>query len=135
MQAHQFPLLYEPEAQPYLKELGLKPDELDQLLFFKAQIFVPANYNYSSDYKPFTDAISGNYFSLQELNNFNKEKLCFYIPFKNDWVAQPDGAALFEPFEIFYKKISATLNEQRSVLFWMYSAETQQFKRHFASWW
>ncbi|PHQ30233.1 DUF1853 family protein [Leeuwenhoekiella nanhaiensis] len=135
MQGHQFPLLHEPEAHPYLKELGLNPDELEQNLFFKAQIFVPVNYNDSLGHKPFTDAISGNYFSFQELDNLNRQEFCFYIPFKNDWVAQPESADMFEPFKTFYKKISATLNEQRSVLFWMYSAETQQFKRHFASWW
>gem|GEM_PF-150653 len=135
MQTHQFPLLYQPETLPYLNELGLKRDELKQLLFFKAQIFVPVHHSLSSNQSGFTEAISGYYYRLQELKSLDRPELYFYIPFKNDWVAQPEEATLFEPFEVFYKKISVTLKEQRSVLFWMYSAETQEFKRHFASWW
>lgn len=131
---HQLPLLFKPEAETYLQDLNLRPENLLQSIYFKAQIFLPCNF---SDTIPefIKESIAGFYFKPHELEFLNKSQNHFYIPHKNDWVAHAADTMLFDEFKNFKQKISAILQEQRSVLFWLFSAETNTFNRHFASWW
>ncbi len=135
LQSHQFPLLYRSEAQAYLDKLGLKAQNIQQVINFKAQIFIPHNYESNRLNSSFSKAVVGYFYKLNELEILDLNGNLFYIPYKNDWVAQPENTEHFESFKNFQQKISVILDEQRSVLFWLYSAETDEIYRHFASWW
>ena len=134
LKSHQFPLLYQTETINYLEEFNLHKQPIKQQLLFKAQIFIPYNYQLQHC-EPYKNPISGFYFEFEQLDLLNNKDLLFYIPIKNDWVAKPIETDTFFGFKTFKQKISAVLKEQRSSLFWILNTQDGKIYNHFASWW
>lgn len=113
----QLPLLYNPLSRPVLEKVGLSIDELEQFVYFKAQLFVP----YKSERIVFDqlneDCVRGFYIPFNQLKQL--EPYSFYIPIKPDWLIDPHQEVDWMDFNEFYKKVSFQIEQNKSPLCWI----------------
>ncbi|MBE7688204.1 DUF1853 family protein [Tenacibaculum finnmarkense genomovar ulcerans] len=135
----QLPLLYSKQCENYLKTLNLEAKNLEQQLYFKAQLFIPLNdfkqENHKENIKfPLinNDCIIGFYVTLQQLNQFKDYK--FYIPTKHNWLVQPHSNTNWLNFNDFITNLQPLLNQERAPLCWLKKSNGELLK-FFVIWW
>ncbi|MCD8432622.1 DUF1853 family protein [Tenacibaculum finnmarkense genomovar ulcerans] len=135
----QLPLLYSKQCENYLKTLNLEAKNLEQQLYFKAQLFVPLNdfkqENHKENIKfPLinNDCIIGFYVTLQQLNQFKDYK--FYIPTKHNWLVQPHSNTNWLNFNDFITNLQPLLSQERAPLCWLKKSNGELLK-FFVIWW
>ncbi|MCG8893851.1 DUF1853 family protein [Tenacibaculum finnmarkense] len=135
----QLPLLYSKQCENYLKTLNLEAKNLEQQLYFKAQLFVPFNDFKQEHHKenikyPLinTDCIVGFYVTLLELNQFKDCK--FYIPTKHNWLTQPHTNIDWLTFNNFTTNLQLLLSQERAPLCWLKKSNGELLK-FFVIWW
>ncbi|MCG8807764.1 DUF1853 family protein [Tenacibaculum finnmarkense] len=135
----QLPLLYSKQCENYLKTLNLEAKNLEQQLYFKAQLFVPLNDFKQEHHKenikfPLinNDCIIGFYVTLQQLNQFKDYK--FYIPTKHNWLVQPHSNTNWLNFNDFITNLQPLLNQERAPLCWLKKSNGELLK-FFVIWW
>lgn len=132
LKAKQLPLLYRDACKPYLDALGLKPEEMEQQVYFKAQLFVPFN-NQNVTLKILnTNCITGFYINQNELQQFKGCK--FYIPNKKDWLLQPHPHVNWVTFNVFKQVATKYFAEKFSPLCWV-KFGNGELKKVFLVWW
>ena len=97
--------------------LGLKPKDITQEVYFKAQLFVPFAKQHMQLKTLNTDCIVGFYINKSELNNFSDCK--FYIPQKKDWLIIPHTNVNWMNFEVFKNTAKDYFEQQFSPLCWI----------------
>lgn len=128
----QLPLLYTNECLTYLESLKLIASEIDQQLFFKAQLFVPLK-DYGNEFPLVNnECINGFYINLKELNDFNESK--FHIPNKHNWLVQPHTNIDWLSFTDFITELQIYLDAEKAPLCWLKKSNGELFK-FFAVWW
>ena len=128
----QLPLLYSKECAAYLKSVSLNIDEIEQQVYFKAQLFVPfseENYVFK-ELNP--ECVIGFYINKKELNLFKDCK--FFIPNKKDWLIIPHKNVEWINFHPFKEKSSEYLERAFSPLCWM-KKSNGEIKKLFLVWW
>ncbi len=129
----QFPLLYKPETLKYLKELNLNPEEIEQQLCFKAQLFSPAINNLETKTKLNSDCIRGSWYHFDEFLKKDWKKNQFLTPKKKDWSCHPEGNSAWLDYEETIKQIKILFDHEKSPLVWM---KTQtSYQSFFIVWW
>lgn len=128
----QLPLLHSSACKSYLKALNLKPEDILQQVYFKAQLFVPFS-NQDMQLKTLnTDGIVGFYINKNQLDQFNDCN--FYIPKKKDWLVIPHTNVKWLNF-IEFKVIAKEYFEQQfSSLCWV-KFKNGALKKLFLVWW
>ncbi|WP_142784174.1 DUF1853 family protein [Changchengzhania lutea] len=128
----QLPLLHADATGKYLTKLGLKPKDITQEVYFKAQLFVPyANNNIELKILN-PECIVGFYMNRKELEQF---KDCeFYIPNKKDWLALPHQHVNWMNFGAFKNTAKDYFEQQFSPLCWIKSKNWEMTKI-FLVWW
>ncbi len=128
----QLPLLYSNECLTYLKKLELISNEIDQQLYFKAQLFVPLK-EYGNKFPLINNkCINGFYINLKELDEFKDGK--FHIPNKHNWLVIPHTDIDWLSFKIFSVKLQQSLSEERAPLCWLKKPNGELLK-FFVVWW
>lgn len=128
----QLPLLYHQKTKPYLDDLELSAEKIEQRVYFKAQLFVPLA-NFGSNFSLINnDCIIGFYIYKNELQQFKNCK--FYIPTKHNWLVEPYVHLAWLNFEDFNSKLNVFLSEENSPLCWMKKSNGELFK-FFVVWW
>ncbi|CAL2082469.1 conserved hypothetical protein [Tenacibaculum dicentrarchi] len=128
----QLPLLYSKQCKNYLKTLNLEAKNLEQQLYFKAQLFVPLK-DYGKEFPLINNnCIIGFYVTLLELNQFKDYK--FYIPTKHNWLTQPHTNIDWHTFNNFITKITPVLTDKKSPLCWLKKSNGELLK-FFVIWW
>jgi hypothetical protein len=128
----QLPLLYSKECQTFLKTINLKALELEQQVFFKAQLFVPfltSNINLKQLNET---CIVGFYINRKELNLFTAYK--FYIPIKKDWLVVPHKDVNWLTFNKFNEASKPYLERSFSPLCWLKNTNGT-LQKFFLVWW
>ncbi len=128
----QLPLLYSKECKSYIKSINLNIDEIEQQVFFKAQLFVPfskLNIELSSINK---DCIAGFFINIKELEQFSDCK--FYIPIKKDWLVIPHQNVDWQNFIDFKNTIDPILDRNFSPLCWV-KHKNGFIEKFFLVWW
>ena len=128
----QLPLLYSNECESYLKKLGLESLEIEQQVYFKAQLFVPFTQQNIQLKTLNQDCIVGFYINQKELATFNDCK--FYIPTKKNWLLKPHTQADWQNYSSFEKEVSKILNKESSPLCWM-KHPNGEISKFFLIWW
>ncbi|WKD86616.1 hypothetical protein KCTC32516_01992 [Polaribacter huanghezhanensis] len=128
----QLPLLYSNECESYLKELHLNVSEIEQQVYFKAQLFVPFARQDVQLKTLNQDCIVGFYINQKELATFKECK--FYIPTKKNWLLQPHTQVAWQPFISFEKEVSEILDKESSPLCWM-KHPNGEISKFFLIWW
>ncbi|PHR72875.1 MAG: hypothetical protein COA67_04015 [Lutibacter sp.] len=127
----QLPLLYNPLTKPLLDNLHLKADEVQQLVCFKAQLFVP--YQKEVEFKELNkDCVNGFYVQLSEINQFTDCK--FYIPSKINWLLEVQTQVNWLNYKSFSEKITTIINEKTSPLCWI-KFPKGNIQKFFVVWW
>ena len=128
----QLPLLHADATEKYLTALGLKPKDITQEVYFKAQLFVPFAKQHMQLKTLNTDCIVGFYINKSELNNFSDCK--FYIPQKKDWLIIPHTNVNWMNFEVFKNTAKDYFEQQFSPLCWI-KLKNGKLKNVFLVWW
>lgn len=128
----QLPLLYSTECLEYLKSINLNIDEIEQQVYFKAQLFVPF-FNKNIALKTLNqDCIFGFYINKKELEKFTGCK--FYIPNKKDWLVIPYQNVSWLSFHQFNKAYQEYFERQFSPLCWV-KKQNGEIEKFFLVWW
>ncbi|WP_298494178.1 DUF1853 family protein [uncultured Algibacter sp.] len=128
----QLPLLYSEACKPYLEKLELKPKDISQQVYFKAQLFLPFT-NQDIKLKTLnTNSIAGFYINQNYLDNFKDCK--FYIPNKKDWIIIPHTNVNWINYNAFRKISEVYFKEGFSALCWV-KFKNGEIKKIFLVWW
>ena len=127
----QLPLLYSKQCLEYLESIDIKASEIEQYVYFKAQLFIP--YNTSLVLNQLNqDCIVGFYIYEKELDVFKEAK--FFIPYKKDWLQQPHKNVDWLTFGNFKETIANYLLRKFSPLIWLKKPNGEIYKC-FVVWW
>jgi len=132
LQQKQLPLLYSKECLEYLQSIDLNAKDIQQQVYFKAQLFVPFRMKKEIQSSINTDCIVGYYFKPHELVQFKDAK--FYIPTKKDWLMIPHTNVDWLLYDEFLTESSTYLQRQFSPLCWI-KKNTGELKKIFLVWW
>lgn len=128
----QLPLLYSEYTKPVLNSFNLHVKDVDQMVCFKAQLFVPYS-QASVNFKDLNeDCVRGFYITKDQLNNFRNH--LFYMPKKIDWLLEVTSNASWINFFEATPIINHFLNENKSPLCWI-KAPNSNLQKCFVVWW
>lgn len=113
----QLPLLYKKEVYPYLKALNIELKEIEQFVYFKAQLFTPylsnkLNYNHINK-----DCIIGFYIFTSQLHLFKDFQ--FYMPRKHDWIKPMSEDVDWIEYKHFLIEIEKCKQKKQAPLCWI----------------
>lgn len=126
----QFPLLHRIETLPLLQKIGLNPEEIVQKICFKANFFVP--WDYEKEALP--DGNSGTWMRALDFDDpyFHQHK--FYSPRKQNWPIHPRHNTTWFSYEEIKKQVFTFIGISKSPLVWMKTGQGE-YKRFFVVWW
>ncbi|WP_347925870.1 DUF1853 family protein [Pontimicrobium sp. SW4] len=128
----QLPLLYSKECQSYLKTLDLNALEIEQQVYFKAQLFVPYSKKEMQLETLNQECISGFYIYKYEIEQFTTYK--FYIPTKKDWLIVPHPNVNWVNFNVFEHEINIYFIREFSPMVWV-KHPSGDIEKLFFVWW
>tara|TARA_R110002050_G_scaffold136014_5_gene259195 strand:+ start:1024 stop:1839 length:816 start_codon:yes stop_codon:yes gene_type:complete len=131
---HQIPLLRTPEATSVLQGLHIRTSELLHRVCFKSQIFIPFTTR-EVDLAPFnSDCICGRWIPLQQFKSpwFLEQR--YYLPSKPEWLLEPHQGVDWLGHNEILDLISIGLENKKSPLLWMQSADFT-IEKLFIVWW
>jgi len=128
----QLPLLYKEQTKPFLKSINITAKDIQQQIYFKAQLFVPFQLKNHSFKLINNNSIKGFYISFDELFQFNNSK--FYIPSKINWLQEIQIQINWLSFNEFSPKVETMLQNKTSPLCWLKQPNGEVFK-FFIVWW
>ena len=127
----QLPLLYNPLTKPLLDNLSLKADEVQQMVCFKAQLFVP--YQKEVEFMELNKAcVNGFYIPISEISQFTDYK--FFIPSKINWLLEVRTQVQWLNYNLFSEKVTSIINEKTSPLCWI-KFPNGKIQKFFVVWW
>lgn len=127
----QLPLLYSNTTTPYLEQLNLKPVDIKQNIYFKAQIFMPYGKNIMLKTLN-NDCVYGFYFNYNNLENFKHCK--FYIPKKLDWLVDVNPNVNWNNYEQMLPQLKTFYEEKYAPILWL-KFPNGEIKKSFMVWW
>lgn len=128
----QLPILYGDASEKYLTALDLKPKDIKQEVYFKAQLFVPITDRNVKLKVLNPECIMGFYMTRKELDQFKDCK--FYIPNKKDWLVIPHQNVNWLHYDVFENAAKDYFERQFSPLCWIKSKNGELIKM-FLVWW
>lgn len=112
--------------------VGIASEEIEQQVYFKAQLFVPFA-DYGKNFPIVNnDCIVGFYIYPKELKQFSDCK--FYIPTKHNWLIKPYEQIDWLNFDDFTTRINVFLSEENNPLCWMKKPNGEMVKFFVVSW-
>lgn len=129
----QFPLLHHELTKPYLESYHLDIKDIKQQLCFKAQLFLPYDYDKNTDIHPLnTDCIAGFYISYHQLKRFKKYE--FFVPTKLDWLVLPYHQVDWISYSAVLAIIEIDLKNNRSPMVWRKGSDGELSKFFVVFW-
>lgn len=122
---HQFPLLYRQETQPLLDQFNLKPEEIQQQVCFRANLFVPKKLLKNSFPVINSACIRGYWIKMEDFSGESYESALFYTPKKADWPKDPAENREWKNFSEIMEQLQALLQRKKSPLVWMKKASRE----------
>lgn len=117
LKTKQLPLIYNSKIETKLNDLNVDSSEIEQYVFFKAQLFLPIN-SPNFEFKFLNKkCVSGYYFHYTDLENFNT--CMFYIPKKENWIQVPYLEVKWMCYSNFKENIKKQLEKQITPLVWI----------------
>ncbi|AMC10564.1 hypothetical protein Lupro_04595 [Lutibacter profundi] len=128
----QLPLLLKPQTKPTLEKLKIYVKEIKQLVYFKAQLFIPYQLKNNTFKLINNNCIKGFYIYFQELSQFSECK--FHMPTKVNWLQETQTYVNWLSFEKFEQAIEVFMLSKTSPLCWMKQPNGKIYKI-FIVWW
>lgn len=127
----QLPLLYNPLTKPLIDNLSLKANEVEQVVCFRAQLFVP--YQKEVEFKKLNrECINGFYVHTSEITQFTDCK--FFIPSKTNWLIEVQTQVNWLNYNLFLENVISLTNEKTSPLCWI-KFPNGNIQKFFVVWW
>lgn len=134
LKENQLPLIFEPETKEYLNTLNIQPEDLQQEVCFKANLFLPKNYSTKELEFINPDCICGYWITFSEFSSEEFASFNFITPTKQNWpIAPENGENWMSHSEIIFE-IRGFFDQQRTPLVWV-KKENNIFERIFVVWW
>lgn len=133
LSSRQFPLLYKPETISYLNKLGINPEDVEQQLCFKAQLFTPAKRNIEKQEVINPACIKGNWYKLEDFLTRNWQENLFFSPKKKNWSCDPGNNTNWKSQQELLKEVDGLFEKKTAPLIWMKTKTG--FDRFFIVWW
>lgn len=130
----QLPLLYKPETEPYLSELNLPSEKLQQEVCFKANLFIPKNLKDKEFEHINNQCILGFWVHFEEFTETDYGKFQFLAPKKQDWFIDPKNGENWVSYPEIKESISEFILHKRSPLIWI-RKNKEEFELLFVVWW
>jgi len=128
----QLPLLYKPETEQVINQLKLNIQEIQQKVYFKAQLFVP----YAMLGIPLrtinNSCIQGYYLQFNDLTQLSSYK--FHIPTKINWLTQVHDDVIWLDYNEGIKIIEESITQERAPLCWL-KKPNENLEKVFVVWW
>ena len=128
----QLPLLHSNECKLYLDQIHLIAEDIEQQVYFKAQLFVPFAKKELELKILNQNCISGFYIYQHDIKQFFNCK--FYLPTKKDWLIEPNSNVEWLNFTAFNTEVDKLLARKFSPMVWMKQSNGEIFKL-FVVWW
>lgn len=128
----QLALLHSTQCKTILENLDLNYRAIKQYVCFKAQLFLPYNFNEKLITSLNKNCIVGFYISVKDVGQLSDYK--FYIPEKLDWLNVPNHNVDWLSFDNSLLKLNAILSEKRSPLVWLKDANSN-LQKCFITYW
>ena len=128
----QLPLLYREETRSILDAVDFKLDDIQQKVYFKAQLFVPYKSKKITFEKLNNECIAGFYIKKEELHHLHDCK--FHIPSKLNWLIQPQTNINWLPFNNFEAATTEILSNKIAPLCWL-KKPNGELQKFFIVWW
>lgn len=131
LQNRQFPLMHQPETKKVLKAFQLPELPIKQELYFKAQLFLPLDFDQPL---PLVSpaAVSGFWIPLDRFGDFANDE--FHIPEKRNWTINPAVWTHWQSFEETRMQLKSLAASQVSPLVWM-KTDNSDYRKMFVVWW
>ena len=84
----QLPLFHQKETKPYLDELNIEPQRINQQIYLKGQLFLRYQKNVTLNPILNQGAIAGYWLRPADLKDWKDQECLFYIPKKNRWIEE-----------------------------------------------
>lgn len=131
----QFPLLFRKETQPLLQSLQITPEEVEQKLCFKANLFIPWKLKDRKDYGDINpEAIRGTWMTATEFEESDFKDAVFFTPKKPDWPIDPIHNSVWYSYTEIKLQVQSLLAKDQSPLLWM-KTPNNEYHRFFVVWW
>jgi len=128
----QLPLLYKLETEQVINQLNLNIQEIQQQVYFKAQLFVP----YAMLGIPLriinNQCIQGYYLHFNDLTQLSNSEL--YIPSKLNWLTEVHDDVTWMTYNESITLIQKSINQQRAPLCWLKKPDGN-LEKFFVVWW
>ncbi|WP_026934991.1 DUF1853 family protein [Christiangramia echinicola] len=133
LRTKQFPLLFKNETSSYLDKLGVDPQNIEQQLCFKAQLFTPLDLILKDANILNPEAYTGNWYSLKEFLNKDWKNNLFYSPKKKNWNCEPGKNKNWISHSTLLLEIEDLFQNNKAPLVWMKTEKS--YHRFFIVWW
>ncbi|MDN3644018.1 DUF1853 family protein [Lutimonas halocynthiae] len=127
----QLPLLHNRHTKEVLNKVNLLADEINQRVYFKAQLFVPYQAHVEFDQLN-EQCLKGVYIHASEIEQLSGCE--FFIPTKVDWLQEARPEVDWMPFINFKELIKPILHEKRAPLCWIKFPDGK-LQKFFVVWW
>lgn len=128
----QLPLIFRNQTKPYLEKLQINTEEIEQQVYFKAQLFIPYKFKNSSFNLINNDCVKGFYIPFERLVEFENCK--FYIPSKINWLQEIQTQINWKTYSQILPKIEVLINNKTAPLCWL-KYPNGEVDKFFVVWW
>ncbi len=132
LKSKQLPILFHKETIRILEKINIDVAEIIQLVYFKAQLFVPYLRKPSLLPEINNDCIKGFYIKKNELDQFIGHT--FYIPSKKQWIIDVHNNVDWIKFNDFLPELTKLLDNEKSPLCWFKDSKGN-IEKVFVVWW
>lgn len=130
LRKHQFPLLYKDSTRSYLEKLGLKAENIEQQVCFKAKLFPSEKDANLSGIN--SECITGHWMRQNDLVRLDSTEV-FHSPKKVFWSCKPENNKKWLSKEEIAPQLRELCNRQKSPLVWKKTGLAYQ--SFFVVWW
>jgi len=128
----QLPLIFRTQTKSYLEKLEINTEEIEQQVYFKAQLFVPYKFKISSFNLINNKCVKGFYIPFERLIEF--ENCNFYIPTKINWLQEVQTQINWKTYNQILSKIEVLINNKTAPLCWL-KYSNGDVDKFFVVWW
>lgn len=134
LKKNQLPLLFKPETKKLLSTFNLQPEDMEQRVCYKANLFVPKELLGKKFPYVNNKCITGYWIHYQDFDRETYGQHEFYAPKKPDWPIHPGAQEDWKNFSQIKVEILDLFQKKKSPLIWMKKGE-DQYERFFVVWW
>ncbi len=122
LKSKQLPLLHQKETRPYLDDLHVNPEDIEQQICLKGQLFLPYKKNNTINPVLNPKAIAGHWIRPSDLSDWHADEYHFYLPKKSSWVEElREALVAWLSYELCLEQMTHYLQQNYAAMLWIKS--------------